>query len=298
MIIYRAVGKTEYELIKESGFKAIPPRLPSQPILYLEANVKYARKIACEWNTLDESSSFMGIVLSIEVDDIYMSNYKIEQVGGDLDVEYWIPSERVEEFNASVKNIKVVEIYDQYMKLDPVYYMPLFETPRLFLKPVTIQDAPDLFEYASDVETTLHVSFDPHKNIQDTYAFLERAFSWYKEKNFFNYGIYDKETNKLIGMGGYSYDPHCVNLGYILNKKYWGRGIMVEACSAIIDFGFKNLLIHRIGAYHSHANPKSGRVMEKLGMTKEGVMKDGIFSKGSYYDHVQYGLINPNKKSA
>lgn len=79
-------------------------------------------------------------------------------------------------------------------------------------------------------------------------------------------------------------------IGYTLNKKYWGKGIIPEACQALLELGFEELNLVRIYAYHDVENPNSGRVMEKIGMKKEGVIPDARRSKGKDVTLVLRGI--------
>ena len=110
MILYRPVGPKEYDLIKDSGFKAFPPRLAEQPIFYPVLNQKYAEEIASKWNV---KASGCGYVLEFEVDDEYLSQYDIQTVGARYHQEYWIPSERLSEFNAHISGqIMVIQKFE------------------------------------------------------------------------------------------------------------------------------------------------------------------------------------------
>jgi len=93
------VGQKEFDLIEKSGFKEFPPRLEGQPIFYPVLNQDYAEQIASEWNTKDEFSGYVGYVLEFEVDDGYLSQFDIQTVGASRHQEYWIPSEKLCEFN-------------------------------------------------------------------------------------------------------------------------------------------------------------------------------------------------------
>ena len=114
MVLYRPVGEKEYQLIKESGFKAFPPRLPEQPIFYPVLNEKYATEIASRWNTKDPVySGNKGYVLKFEIDDAYISKFEVQTVGNYYHQEYWIPAEELDVFNKHIiGGISVVAIYE------------------------------------------------------------------------------------------------------------------------------------------------------------------------------------------
>jgi hypothetical protein len=107
--LYRPVGQSELDLVLEGGGKAFPPRLPEQPIFYPALNREYAEQIARDWNTRDERSGFAGYVLEFDVDTDYLKGFEVQKVGGASHHEYWIPAERLEEFNRHiVGTIRVV----------------------------------------------------------------------------------------------------------------------------------------------------------------------------------------------
>lgn len=93
--LYRPVGEAELELIRASGWREFPPRLPSQPIFYPVLNEGYAAQIAREWNTRDGGT---GYVLRFEVEREYLENFPIETAGSRIHQEYWIPADELEEF--------------------------------------------------------------------------------------------------------------------------------------------------------------------------------------------------------
>lgn len=100
--LYRPVGLTELRLIQESGNRKFPPRLEWQPIFYPVLNQAYAEQIAVEWNTKDEFSGFAGFVTSFDLPDDCLNQFPIQNVGGDIHNELWIPAERLEEFNNKI----------------------------------------------------------------------------------------------------------------------------------------------------------------------------------------------------
>lgn len=113
MELFRPVGGKELELIKQSGWRRFPPRLPEQPIFYPVLNARYAEEIAGRWNTKDANSGFKGYVTRFEVDDEYIAGFDSHQVGASYHMEYWIPAEELEEFNRHiVGEIEVIKSYE------------------------------------------------------------------------------------------------------------------------------------------------------------------------------------------
>ena len=100
--LYRPVGQKELELIKQSGNKQFPPRLEWQPIFYPVMNQAYAEQIALEWNTKDEFSGYAGYVTAFNLPEDYLQKFPVQNVGGEIHIELWIPAEQLEEFNSKI----------------------------------------------------------------------------------------------------------------------------------------------------------------------------------------------------
>lgn len=108
--LYRPTGPKELELVKQSGFKAWPPRLPEQHIFYPVTNEKYAKQIAIRWNIRD---SGIGYVTRFQVKKTFMERYPIQKVGGAIHTEWWIPAEDLEELNANI--VGLIEVIGEYI---------------------------------------------------------------------------------------------------------------------------------------------------------------------------------------
>ncbi|MDQ4125575.1 MAG: hypothetical protein M3134_08250 [Actinomycetota bacterium] len=102
VVLYRPVGQGELDLIAATGFAAFPPRLPHQPIFYPVLTEQYADQIARDWNTVDELSGFVGYVTRFRVEREYLERFDVQQVGGRQHLEYWVPAEELDDFNAHI----------------------------------------------------------------------------------------------------------------------------------------------------------------------------------------------------
>jgi hypothetical protein len=111
-ILYRPVGRVELELVRTSGFREFPPRLPEQPFFYPVVNEEYAIQIARDWNTRDASSGFAGYVLRFRVRISFLSNYQRHTVGDSRHVEYWIPAADLSKLNANV--VGLIEVLQEF----------------------------------------------------------------------------------------------------------------------------------------------------------------------------------------
>ena len=114
------------------------------------------------------------------------------------------------------------------------------------------------------------------------------------KNNHLIFAIREKDNPKIIGgidlMINTKFNQ--AEIGYWMDENFFNKGYTTEALKAIINFGFSTLELKRIFATHFDSNPASGRVMEKAGMTKEGVLKCYTKKDGTYQDHVMYAIIN------
>src|SRR3954463_16117456 len=108
-ILYRPVGPEELALIEQSGWKKFPPRLPELPIFYPVMNEDYAIQIARDWNV---PASGSGFVTKFDVNTAYVSKFEIQNVGGHLHNELWVPAEELHEFNDNI--VGVIEVTKEF----------------------------------------------------------------------------------------------------------------------------------------------------------------------------------------
>ena len=109
--LYRPVGEDELRLIAKSGYQTFPQRLPGQPIFYPVLNQEYATQIARDWNARN-SQSKAGYVTRFAVKTEYLSQFKVQKVGGSLHLEYWIPAEKLAEFNENI--VGLIEVISEF----------------------------------------------------------------------------------------------------------------------------------------------------------------------------------------
>lgn len=171
---------------------------------------------------------------------------------------------------------------------------PQLETERLILRKINPQDEEDIFEYASDDEISKFVTWDTHKSVDDTRKFIKFTLERYERDEAGEWGIVLKENQKLVGavgFTGYSVKNRHAEIGYVLSRKYWGQGIMPEAVNRILKFAFEEMGLNRIECFHVLENEKSGRVMQKVGMSFEGISRERIYCKNRYWDVKQYAIL-------
>jgi [ribosomal protein S5]-alanine N-acetyltransferase len=171
---------------------------------------------------------------------------------------------------------------------------PNLETARLVLRPFTLADALAVQRLAGVYEVA-----DMTLNIPHPYP-DGAADEWIATHpdNFaagtaVTFAITLRETAELCGgIGLHITQRHMhAELGYWLGLPYWNRGYTTEAAAALLNYGFTVLGLHRIHAHHFTRNPASGRVMQKLGMTFEGVLREHVRKGERFEDLASYGIL-------
>jgi [ribosomal protein S5]-alanine N-acetyltransferase len=180
--------------------------------------------------------------------------------------------------------------------------LPEIETERLLLRRMRLDDAEAMFAYASDPEVTRYVPWDTHRSIEDSESFLTFAIEGYERGDFGGWGVVLKDSGVFIGTcgldAGYAPEHARAELGYVLSREHWGKGLMPEAVRAVIRFGFGRIGLNRIEARCIAENTASARVMEKAGMTYEGTLREREFIKGAYRDMKLYSILGREYRRA
>ena len=175
---------------------------------------------------------------------------------------------------------------------------PELRTQRLLLRMIRRSDAPEMYRYTRDERVTRYVLWEPHRSILDTYDVIRDLRRQYRHGWPSSLAIALAENDLIIGTIGWMWlnvENRAAEIGYSLNPAYWNQGYMTEALRAVIDYSFKTLKLHRLEAQHDIRNPASGRVMEKVGMLREGELKDRVRNKGRYCTVALYAAINPEE---
>lgn len=163
--------------------------------------------------------------------------------------------------------------------------IPELETERLVLRRMKRTDAADMYEYSKNPEVTRYLLWMPHPSVHYTARYLAYLQDRYAVGKFYDWALVDKSTGKMIGTCGFTrfHEEHnSAECGYVLNPDYWGCGIAAEALGAVMNFGFMTLGLHRIECRYMKGNDRSRRVMEKVGMTFEGMMRDAMLVGDEY----------------
>lgn len=172
--------------------------------------------------------------------------------------------------------------------------LPTLETERLILRKMVLNDAEAVFAYASNSEVSRYTLWETHRSIEDSRAFLEFATQKYENGGEPDWGIVYRGNGCLVGACGlvnWEAEHARAEVGFVLSREYWGRGLISEAVRAILRFGFERMNLNRIEARCIAENAASARVMEKAGMVYEGTLRQREYIKGTYRDIKLYAIL-------
>ena len=169
------------------------------------------------------------------------------------------------------------------------------ETERLILRRVRFDDVYDYYErIGSDGEVTKYMLFEPHQDIGESLASIEKTLERYEEGGFYSWAIALKEDDGLIGrfdLLRFDEEQESCSFAYMLAKQWWGCGYATEAMKEVFRFAFEELGVRKITGDHMAPNGASGAVMRKAGMTKTGVIPGKYEKHGQVHDAVCYELV-------
>lgn len=143
---------------------------------------------------------------------------------------------------------------------------PVLETERLILRPITLDDAEACFSWGSDECVARFMCYPTAKDISETIAWIKTTLVDEEE---WNWAFVLKSENRVIGTGGIGPNKFMDGywgIGYNLHYDYWHKGYCTEAMRAIVDYAHNELGVNKICSDHAVDNPRSGKVMEKLGL--------------------------------
>ncbi|HLN59950.1 MAG TPA: GNAT family N-acetyltransferase [Symbiobacteriaceae bacterium] len=175
------------------------------------------------------------------------------------------------------------------------------ETERFMLRSLELTDSPRIEELAGDREiasTTLSI---PHPYpAGGAEPFIRATQEAAAKGNGYVFAITRKEDGLLVGVIGLNVHPEFkrAEMNYWVGRPYWGQGVATEAARAMLRFGFEELGMNKIYAAFLTRNPASGKVMAKMGMTYEGVLRQHVIKWGQYEDVGYYSILRSEYEKA
>ncbi|PEJ51775.1 MULTISPECIES: GNAT family N-acetyltransferase [unclassified Bacillus (in: firmicutes)] len=171
---------------------------------------------------------------------------------------------------------------------------PNILTERLYLREVNITDTNRLFTILSREDVTKYYGLDALTNSSQVIDLIHFFREMYETRSGIRWGIIEKETNKLIGTCGfnaYQERNKRAEVGYEIHPDYWRKGYATEAVKALLNYGFDMLQLNRIGAIVYPENLPSQKLLEKIGFTNEGLLREYLIQGTSVHDTYAYSIL-------
>lgn len=168
-------------------------------------------------------------------------------------------------------------------------------TKRLILRMFQKTDAEAVTKLCNNYniyKNTLYIPYPYSKEC--ALSWIENHMDNFNDNKLYEFAITDRETEELYGAIALSNNQHFNNgeIAYWIGEEFWGNGYATEASESILKFAFIEKQYHKVYARHFVSNPASGKVLQKIGMIKEGILIEHILKENKYEDLVYYGRIN------
>jgi ribosomal-protein-alanine N-acetyltransferase len=172
--------------------------------------------------------------------------------------------------------------------------IPELETERLLLRPIRMSDSDAFLAIFSDARTMEYWSREPIDNLEEAETLVQQELEWVSAGSCINWGVALQESAQLIGkvvLFNFSEQNHRAEVGYILDRRYWGKGYMSETLACVLAYAFSELELHRIEADTDPENLASLALLERFGFAREGLFRDRWLVHGKWHDSAMYGLL-------
>lgn len=172
----------------------------------------------------------------------------------------------------------------------------MFKTSQIILRPITLNDKLEIFNYRSDKETNKYQSWIP-ETMDDVENYINKTEKEFNKPNtWFQFVIVKKSNNKIIGdLGVHFIDDYQCELGCTITKDYHKKGFATESLNLVIDYLFNTLNKHRIITSIDPENISSIRLVERLGFRKEAHFKQSLLIDGKWIDDIVYALLKEDR---
>ena len=168
----------------------------------------------------------------------------------------------------------------------------VIETERLVLSQLEERDIPFIVEYLQHRIFSDLTSNIPYPYVEnDARSWVKMSKEAFDNNAGYTFAIRNKEDQIIGAIGLHDRDDDKAELGYWIGIPYWNKGYVTEAAEAIVNFGLNEMKFNKIFATHFLHNPASGRIMEKIGMEQEAILKQEMKKDGEYFDIVRYCIL-------
>ncbi|WP_067726984.1 GNAT family N-acetyltransferase [Oceanobacillus damuensis] len=165
---------------------------------------------------------------------------------------------------------------------------------RLMLRLFETSDATEVTKLCNNYNIYKNTLYLPYPYvITDALSWIENHVSNFNDNRSYEFAVTDKITGKLYGAIALSNNQKFNHgeIAFWIGEEFWGSGYATEASHSILKFAFIEKQLHKVYARHFNSNPASGRVLHKIGMRKEGVLREHVMKENRYEDLVYYGIL-------
>ena len=173
------------------------------------------------------------------------------------------------------------------LNFDP---FPVLETERLILRKISMDDAEDMFHLRTNEDAMKYINKPKLTSIDDAKEIIKKM----NDPDRIQWGITLKTSDTIIGTIGYhriEKEHYRAEIGYMLHPQYWNTGLMSEAITKVINYGFDEMKLHSIEAIINPGNTISRKILKKFNFIKEAYFKENFFFEGKFYDSEVYSLV-------
>lgn len=173
------------------------------------------------------------------------------------------------------------------------------DTERLRLRPISLDELEDVFENTRDPEISKYMSWDPHTDIEQTRAFIERLTQEIADEKTYTWSIFmDNEFCGIVSLLAITRQHRALTynraeLAYWVSQKHQRKGIMTEACTEVVAYAFAEMGLRRLVVSHVSGNLASENLIKRLGFRYIGEEHQAFCKNGTWYNHKLYELIRP-----
>jgi ribosomal-protein-alanine N-acetyltransferase len=257
---------------------------------------------ACKWATTYRSILGYG---KIEI----LTDFAQKQQGLEIIMAHNGAADLIEFEQKQVDSILILRLTidtltgKQSSNWDEVHNPGMFniETERLLLSEITTDDLENIHGLHSIPEVDEYNTLGIPKTIKDTEIIIE---SWIKARfvtprKSYTWKVCLKDSNQFIGLAGFTLSNDKFKLGeiyYKLHPDYWGNGYATEIAKHLVKTGFDYFDLHKVEAGVATENIKSIRVLEKIGMTREGLRREILLIRGEWKDNYHYAIVKTDER--
>jgi [ribosomal protein S5]-alanine N-acetyltransferase len=173
---------------------------------------------------------------------------------------------------------------------------PILNTARLHLRNITEDDATDLFALRSNKEVLAYLDRAPAASVDEVVTLIQAIRDMERQNDAITWALSIQGSHQLIGTIGFwkiQKEHYRAEIGYLLQPAHQGKGLMQEALSVVLAYGFQALHLHSVEANVNPANTASIKLLERNGFVQEGYFRENYYFDGRFIDSAIYSLLTP-----